>query len=150
VIKNIKPNAIENMIRGKKIKIIFITLLCLLIIVSSLPIDGLGASRSFFGLFTFRVDHVAHFCIYATLSFIGFLAFGNGKKVKHLLLLFIGLLFFALLEEGHQKWIPLRDASWGDYFFDVLGIIAGTTSFFLFQWVQKVRYLKTIPQKNDD
>lgn len=145
--KNNKPNTIENMIRGKKLRIIFVTLLFLLIIVSSLPIDGLGASRSFFGLFTYRADHVVHFCIYAFVSYLGFSAFGNGKKVKHLLLLFIGLLIFALLEEGHQKWIPLRDASWGDYFFDVLGIIAGTIGFFLFQWVQKIRYLKTIPQK---
>ena len=138
------------MIARNKLKYLFLVLVSVLIIISSLPIQGHNISILLWGTFRVRIDHVVHFIIYSGISYIGFLTYGSELKIKKLLLILFGLSFFALLEEGHQKWIPMRDASWGDYFFDVLGVVAGFILFLFTYRFHKLRKITSQSPYNND
>ena len=62
----------------------------------------------------FRLDYIMHFCEYGFLTFLTLLSFaGNEFKIKFIKVILItsSLMFFAILDEYHQKLIPGRSYS---------------------------------------
>lgn len=75
------------------------------------------------GPFHFRSDHLIHMCLYFAMAFAGVIVYSDASRQKRILF-FVGIFVFALLEEGHQHWIPRRDMSKGDLLFDYVGILS--------------------------
>jgi VanZ family protein len=74
-----------------------------------------------------RLDYFLHFCEYGLLAFMAFLSFaGDDFKIyyKSLILITIGLILFAILDEFHQKLIPGRSFNVKDIFSNIAGIFA--------------------------
>lgn len=74
-----------------------------------------------------RLDYLIHFCEYGILAFMAFLSFaGNEYKMsyKKLILITLGLISFAILDEFHQKLIPGRAFNVKDIFSNLMGIFA--------------------------
>ena len=74
-----------------------------------------------------RLDYLIHFCEYGILAFMAFLSFaGNEYKMsyKKLILITLGLISFAILDEFHQKLIPGRAFNVKDILSNILGILA--------------------------
>jgi VanZ family protein len=74
-----------------------------------------------------RIDYLIHFCEYGILAFMAFLSFaGNEYKMSSgkLILITLGLILFAILDEFHQKLIPGRAFNTKDILSNILGILA--------------------------
>jgi polysaccharide biosynthesis protein VpsQ len=74
-----------------------------------------------------RLDYLMHFCEYGVLTYMAFLSFaGKEFKIGFSKVLFIAfsLIFFAVLDELHQKLIPGRTCSVKDVASDVTGVLA--------------------------
>jgi VanZ family protein len=74
-----------------------------------------------------RLDYLIHFCEYGILAFLSFLAFAEKEfrlSKRKWILLTLGLILFATLDEFHQKLIPGRSFNVKDIMSNVLGIIA--------------------------
>lgn len=73
-----------------------------------------------------RLDYFIHFCEYGFLAFIAFLTF-TGKDFttpfKSFILIALGLVIFAVIDEFHQKFIPGRTFNPKDLMSNVGGII---------------------------
>jgi VanZ family protein len=84
-------------------------------------------------------DKVMHFGAYAMIAFFAARALNKDKplwspiKIKILAIGFTCL--FGLSDEIHQSFVPLRDASFWDFFADCAGSIAG--SFFYMAFIHK-------------
>lgn len=92
----------------------------------------------------FPLDKILHFLEFALLGFFTLravlLTWNLGQKAA---LLLAGSLagLWGLLDEWHQSFVPLRQASWGDALADIAGAFAGA---FLFLWVGKVLFRQKI------
>ncbi len=75
------------------------------------------------------VSNLAHIPVFALLSFLWFKAFPTAKiKIDMLspgLMIFMGLVLFAGLDEIHQYYVPGRTASFMDFGLDLMGIGIG-------------------------
>ena len=93
-------------------------------VVSSLP--SLPTPKIDTGKIAIRLDYLIHFCEYGVLSFMAFLSFeGNEFKMSYrkFILITLGLISFAILDEFHQKLIPGRAFNVKDILSNILGII---------------------------
>lgn len=69
--------------------------------------------------FEFRLDYLLHFTAYFVIGIAASLAYKPTWKV--LLLLIV----FAMVEEGHQYWIPSRTVNPIDFMCDMIGLFSG-------------------------
>jgi len=70
-------------------------------------------------------DKIAHFSVYFLLGVLTWRALEPPRAVKRVLIALGSMYLFGMLDEIHQLWIPLRDASPFDWLADVLGSSAG-------------------------
>ena len=110
----------------KNLRLIFWIVLVLFLVVSSLPDERINRTVHTVDL-AYRLDYLLHFIAYL---FIGTLA---ALAYKPNIRLLLWLVLFAVLEEGHQYWIPHRTMNPVDFMYDVLGITVGLTGVFLFR-----------------
>ena len=98
-----------------------------IIIVSSIP--NIPTLKIHTAKKEIRLDYLMHFCEYGVLTFMAFLSFA-GKEFKisyrKVLLITIGLITFAILDELHQKFIPGRSYNTKDILGNVAGIVGAT------------------------
>ena len=76
-----------------------------------------------------RLDYLIHFCEYGVLTFIAFLSYAGSEfkiNYKKYILITVGLILFAVLDELHQKLIPGRSYNIKDIMSNVAGIVAAT------------------------
>jgi VanZ family protein len=74
-----------------------------------------------------RLDYLMHFCEYGFLALMAFLSFAEKDfklKFRKYLLITIGLILFAILDEYHQKLIPGRSFNIRDILSNIAGIVA--------------------------
>jgi len=74
-----------------------------------------------------RLDHIIHFCEYGFLAFMSFLTFaGKDFKLKYrrYILITLGLILFAVLDEYHQILIPGRAFNMKDILYNIAGILS--------------------------
>ncbi len=79
-----------------------------------------GLLPSFGG--TFRIDWLAHWCMYFGLAFLVVRVFRlAGWKLRLLLVAWVAISALGALDELHQLFIPGRDCEFGDWVMDTLG-----------------------------
>jgi len=74
-----------------------------------------------------RLDYLIHFCEYGILAFLAFLSFAEKVFIlsfRKYILITMGLILFAVLDEFHQKLIPGRTFNAKDIFSNLMGIFA--------------------------
>lgn len=73
-----------------------------------------------------RLDYLIHFCEYAFLGFMAYLAFSKDFTANpgRFLMITLGLVVFAIADEYHQKLIPGRTYNIRDTLSNLLGIVA--------------------------
>jgi len=77
----------------------------------------------------FRLDYIMHFCEYGFLTFLTLLSFAESEfRIKFLKVIIITscLMFFAILDEYHQKLIPGRSFSLKDILSNLSGVLVLT------------------------
>lgn len=77
------------------------------------------------------LDKVVHFCLYFLLAYFLLLRFYSRDNLYRLTGIILAGLAFAFIDELHQKWIPGRFSSLGDFLADGLGVIAAVILFVL-------------------
>jgi VanZ family protein len=90
--------------------------------IPSIPTLKIHTARS-----VIRLDYLMHFCEYGLLTFLAFLYFVSSEfrlKYKKFIIITIGLILFALIDEFHQKLIPGRSFNVKDIYSNICGIIA--------------------------
>jgi VanZ family protein len=95
------------------------------IIVSSIP--HLPTLKIHTAKSDIRLDYLIHFCEYGIMALMAFLSFaGKDFKMnyKRWILLTVGLILFAILDELHQKLIPGRSFNIKDILSNISGILA--------------------------
>ena len=99
--------------------------LMVIIVISStpsIPVLKIETAKS-----VIRLDYLFHFCEYGILAFMTFLAFaGKAFNISYRKYFFLtlALIFFAVLEEFHQKLIPGRSFNLKDIISNISGIMA--------------------------
>lgn len=76
-----------------------------------------------------RLDYVMHFMQYGILTFLTFLCFsGKAFEINYgrVIMIMSGVIFFAVIDEFHQKLIPGRSFSLKDIVSNVSGIVVLT------------------------
>ncbi len=74
-----------------------------------------------------RLDYLMHFCEYGVLTIIAFLSYAGSEfkiNYKKYLLITVGLILFAVIDELHQKLIPGRSYNIKDILSNITGILA--------------------------
>jgi VanZ family protein len=105
---------------------LFIVWLLTIITVSSIP--SIPTLKIQTGETEIRLDYLMHFCEYGLLAFLAFLTFSGSEfkiSFKKYMMQTIGLIFFAVLDEFHQKFIPGRSYNIDDILSNITGILAG-------------------------
>jgi VanZ family protein len=108
-------------------KYLFIIWMLTIIIVSSIP--NIPTLKIHTARSEFRLDYLMHFCEYGFLAFLAFLSFAGSElrmSLKKWILITLGLILFAVLDEFHQKLIPGRSFSIKDILSNITGILAVT------------------------
>ncbi len=102
----------------------------LIIYASSIPDRLLWANGS---LSEQIISNFLHIPAYAVLTILWLKAFERRKNAGHsfksLLLILVGLMLFAVSDEIHQSFVPVRMASFMDVCLDVIGIFIGLSIF---------------------
>jgi VanZ family protein len=84
--------------------------------IPATPVDGIGG-----------IDKVVHLAMYAVLGALAARSAwlpAHGRRAT--LLVLVGVLVFAALDEWHQSFVPGRSADPLDWVADAIGAIAGT------------------------
>lgn len=96
-----------------------------IIIVSSIP--HLPTLKIHTARADIRLDYLIHFCEYGIMALMAFLSFSGREfkmNYKKWILLTLGLILFAVLDEFHQKLIPGRSFNLKDILSNISGILA--------------------------
>ena len=96
-----------------------------IIILSSIP--NIPTLKVHTARVEIRLDYLMHFCEYGVLTFIAFLSFAGSEfkiNYKKYILITMGLILFAVLDELHQKLIPGRSYNIKDILSNITGILA--------------------------
>lgn len=88
------------------------------------------------------INDILHICEYALLSFL--IAFGFSGKVRSVYLILVTILY-AILDEVHQYFVPIRYFNFYDIFLDSIGVILG----FLF-YVILTNLIKSLRKKTKE
>ncbi len=105
-------------------KYLLIAWLLTMIILSSLP--NIPTLKIHTHRTVYRIDYLLHFLEYGILTFMAQLAFTEKLfkiNYKIFILITFSLIFFAFLDELHQKIIPGRSYSLKDFASDTRGIL---------------------------
>ena len=122
-----------------------------IIIVSStpnIPTLKIHTARS-----DIRLDYLIHFLEYGTLTVLSFLTFaGEGFfiGIRKILVITMILIFFAILDEYHQKLIPGRSFNYKDILSNLTGIIAGVVFCVVIFRMIRTSHLHKIQTDNQD
>jgi VanZ family protein len=115
-------NSVNSKNVAKRFSYYWLPALCwmaLIFFLSSLP----GSSLSDFGSIDFFVKKAAHITEYAILYFLLFRAFHSAMVTpKALLISAVIAVLYAISDEYHQTFIPLREGRARDVFIDSIGI----------------------------
>jgi VanZ family protein len=88
--------------------------------LTSLPGDTLPPMPGF------RIDWVAHFCMYFGLGVLTARAWcASGWRGRLLMLVWLGMAVFGVLDELHENLIPGRGFEWMDWVMDTSGGASG-------------------------
>ncbi len=110
--------------KNKVISLVFVILTVLEIFFFSEIETPVGTRISFATIYHFVIFFLLGFFLLAAIK-------GNKKiKVKHLILVFICSLIYAVFDEIHQSFVPGRDASIRDILTDTAGIIFSLLIYF--------------------
>jgi VanZ family protein len=91
--------------------------LVLQLTLTSVPGDMLPSVET-----AFRIDWVAHFCLYFGLAVLVVRVFRSaGWPMRLLLVAWAAIMALGVLDELHQLLIPTRDAEVGDWVMDAMG-----------------------------
>ena len=99
--------------------------LLIIIIVSSTP--SVPVLKIHTAKADIRLDYLFHFGEYGVLTFLTFLSFADNEfkmSYRKLILITLGLISFAILDEVHQKLIPGRSFNVKDILSNISGILA--------------------------
>lgn len=82
------------------------------------------------------IPRIYHFTVFFLFSFFLFMAIKGDKKIKtkYILIVLIISLIHSALDEFHQKFVPLRNMSIGDFLTDSLGVFL---SVILYAYISK-------------
>jgi VanZ family protein len=105
-------------IRRRRNRITFWGLIIALLVVSSVPSGELSFTQKV-PVLSLRFDYLLHFGAYFLIGCIGAMAYRHNWKYV------LFLLFFMLMEEGHQYWVPYRTFNLIDLLSDFLGASTG-------------------------
>jgi len=106
-------------------KYLFAAWIVVILTVSSIP--SLPTLKIHTEKSEIRLDYLIHFCEYGLLAGMAFLTFvSNEYKLsnKKFLLITVGLILFAILDEYHQKLIPGRSFNLKDIYSNIAGVLA--------------------------
>lgn len=112
-----------------------ISLMLLIFIESSVPMDGGPNDIAFLTSLNPTIQNLLHIPLYGVLAFLwsrAFLKNGFSYKKIFLLALFITI-SYGCLDELHQTFVPGRYGGLVDIFLDSLGAFFGILVFFLFR-----------------
>jgi VanZ family protein len=96
-----------------------------IIIVSSIP--SIPTLKIHTARSEIRLDYMMHFCEYGLLAFLAFLYFAGSRfrlNYKKFILVTLGIILFAVIDEFHQKLIPGRTFNVKDILSNITGILA--------------------------
>jgi len=96
-----------------------------IIVVSSIP--SIPTLKIHTAKVEIRLDYLIHFFEYGILAFMAFLSFAGYEfkmNYRKFILISLGLISFAILDEFHQKLIPGRSFNVKDIQSNILGILA--------------------------
>lgn len=98
---------------------------CLILIATTVPVTDFAVRRS-----TWWLDELVHGTLYLVLGWLVGLALGAAgrRSAGAWMIALPALAIFALLDELHQRWLPGRVASLGDWSADVVGATIGLTA----------------------
>lgn len=123
-------------------KYLLVAWIMAVIIVSSIP--HLPTLKIHTARTDIRLDHLIHFCEYSIMALMAFLSFSGREfemNYKKWILLTLGLILFAILDELHQKLIPGRAYSIKDIMSNVSGILTVLIfSIVVFRMIRKRQY----------
>jgi VanZ family protein len=106
---------------------LFIAWLIAILAVSSIP--RLPTLKIHTAHSVIRLDYLIHFCEYGILAFMAHLAFTDEQlriRFKKFMIITIGIVLFAFLDEFHQKLIPGRTFNTKDIISNLAGIVAAS------------------------
>jgi len=113
---------IERIIQWTAI-IYWVVTLCYMGVIFYLSTIKLPASLSLPG----NSDKLIHFCIYTILAFLSYISFRKSGVNRYLLLLsFIFVTLYGIINEVYQSHVPGRDASIGDIIANSFGALFGS------------------------
>ena len=82
-------------------------------------------------------DKFMHFIQYFILVILGLSTFKISIKFKNFIIIIILLMFSSGIAEFIQLYLPTRDSSYIDWYYDIFG---GTAAFFIFAVINKLCY----------
>ena len=80
-------------------------------------------------------DKIMHFIQYFILVVLGLYTFKINVKFKNFIIILILLMFSSGIAEFIQLYLPTRDSSYTDWYYDILG---GSSAFFTFAIINKL------------
>lgn len=102
--------------RNKKIfQVVFWLALVAFFVVSSIPVDSVKQFTEEHSSHV-RPDYLLHFFAYCILGSLSILAYKTRWKT------FLIMIVFAVIEEGHQYWVPYRTLNGFDLISDLAGL----------------------------
>lgn len=95
--------------------------------IPSLPTLAIETERS-----VIRLDYLIHFIEYGIMLVLALMAFSDrlfGIQTRKFVIVTVGIVLFAIIDEFHQKLIPGRSFNVKDIMSNVAGIMAGVIFF---------------------
>lgn len=95
--------------------------------IPSLPTLAIETERS-----VIRLDYLIHFIEYGIMLVLALMTFSDrlfGIQTRKLVIVTVGIVLFAIIDEFHQKLIPGRSFNVKDIMSNVAGIMAGVIFF---------------------
>jgi glycopeptide antibiotics resistance protein len=134
----------NKMVNPEKNRIIPLILTILLAVeifyFSTLSFGGSGAGFSF-------VPVAYHFIVFFLFSFFLLMFVKGSKKIelKHALIALLFSILYAISDEIHQRFVPLRSSSIQDVMIDSFGIFLAVGSYWMID--KKIQDIKKHPRK---
>jgi VanZ family protein len=125
-------------------KYLLIAWILAILIVSSIP--SIPTLKIHTAKSDIRLDYLIHFCEYGFLSFLAFLSFAGSEfriPLIRVLLVTLGVVCFAVIDEFHQKFIPGRTFNPKDLISNICGIACALAfCIVVFRKIAKVRTMQ--------
>jgi len=119
--------------KNRKISIIFLVIIAIeIFVISSIPGSGIISTG-------FNLAWLYHFAVFFLFNFFLLTSIIGNKKIsrKKLILAIIFSLTYAILDEIHQIFVPLRTASIIDVLTDFAGIFVCSLIYMRYSWTKR-------------